>query len=96
MDAVVNIKSIGTRKGGQDMPEGYRELPDPFKEFFKDHGGYQQYFQGPNGQQMPEGDTQQQPLIGTGSGVIINKDGYIVTNNHVVDGADEIRSHLAR
>ncbi|MFD2552113.1 trypsin-like peptidase domain-containing protein [Bizionia sediminis] len=31
-----------------------------------------------------------QAQIGTGSGVIINKDGYIITNNHVIDGAKEI------
>ncbi len=33
---------------------------------------------------------QTQPRVGIGSGVIISKDGYIVTNNHVIDGADEI------
>jgi Do/DeqQ family serine protease len=32
----------------------------------------------------------QQPQVGFGSGVIISADGYIVTNNHVIDGADEI------
>ncbi|MFY7810863.1 MAG: trypsin-like peptidase domain-containing protein [Flavobacterium sp.] len=33
---------------------------------------------------------QQQQQIGTGSGVIISEDGYIVTNNHVINGAQEI------
>ena len=33
---------------------------------------------------------QSQPVVGSGSGVIITKDGYIVTNNHVIDGAEEI------
>ncbi len=36
------------------------------------------------------GAVQSQPVIGSGSGVIITNDGYIVTNNHVIDGAEEI------
>ncbi|HET9571489.1 MAG TPA: trypsin-like peptidase domain-containing protein [Bacteroidales bacterium] len=47
-----------------------------------------EYFFGFNGQQAPR--QQQQQQIGYGSGVIISTDGYIVTNNHVVNGADEI------
>lgn len=37
---------------------------------------------------------QSQPRVGFGSGVIISKDGYIVTNNHVIEGADEINVKL--
>jgi Do/DeqQ family serine protease len=33
---------------------------------------------------------QRQPRVGFGSGVIISTDGYIITNNHVIEGADEI------
>jgi Do/DeqQ family serine protease len=47
---------------------------DPFEFFF---GGQRPYYQ-------------QQPRVGFGSGVIISTDGYIVTNNHVIEGADEI------
>ena len=38
--------------------------------------------------------TQQQEQIGTGSGVIISEDGYIVTNNHVIKGANELEVTL--
>jgi serine protease Do len=38
---------------------------------------------------------QQGPMMSSGSGVIINKDGYIVTNNHVVENADELQVTLS-
>ena len=38
---------------------------------------------------------EQSPQIGSGSGVIISEDGFIVTNNHVIDGADEIKVTLS-
>lgn len=48
----------------------------------------------PRGQQQPQG---RAPLqrIGTGSGVIVSPDGYIITNNHVVEGADKVEVELA-
>src|SRR5690554_299228 len=46
-----------------------------------------EYFYGYKGGQMQE-------QIGTGSGVIISEDGYVVTNNHVIKGASEIEITL--
>ncbi len=55
--------------------------PDIFDFFFGDGRGRQRQIETPEQR-------------GFGSGVIISKDGYIVTNNHVIDGADEISVKL--
>jgi Do/DeqQ family serine protease len=49
-----------------------------------------EFFFGP-GNPMPR---QEQPVMGSGSGVIITTDGYIVTNNHVIDNANNIEVTL--
>lgn len=58
-----------------------QQYVDPFEYFFGFGGrGFQRQ--------------QQQPRVGAGSGVIISTDGYIITNNHVIEGADELEVTL--
>lgn len=59
---------------------------DPFSDFFDPFGGF--FGRGNGGTQKRQIQTPKREA--TGSGVIISSDGYIVTNNHVVDGADEL------
>jgi S1-C subfamily serine protease len=92
MPAVVHIKSTQVQNTGNSQ---YRGNPDQFRDFFDDD--IFEYFFGPEfrfespRQQQPRGP---QARVGAGSGVIINADGYIVTNNHVIDNADDIEVTL--
>ena len=79
--AVVNVTVVSKSK-----PDSSNEqVPDDMQQFFGQNGPFGQFF-GPHMQQR-------QPQIehGLGSGVVISPDGYIVTNNHVIDGAVDIR-----
>jgi serine protease DegQ len=49
-----------------------------------------QFFFGDRSRQSP-----QEPQVGLGSGVIVSSEGYLLTNNHVIDGADDIEVMLA-
>jgi serine protease Do len=75
--AVVNVSTI---TGARDVRGNGPELSpdDPFYEFFRGFG-----FGGPRGGQVP-------PSRGEGSGFVISPDGYILTNAHVVDDANEV------
>ncbi len=88
VNAVVHIKSSIVSQN--NYMHQYRQLPDPFggDDFFK-------FFFG-DPQQMPKKMPENMPnvQVATGSGVIINENGYIVTNNHVIADAKDIEVTL--
>ena len=98
LPAVVNISSTqkadlrADRDAGPEVPQ----FPpgSPFEQFFKDfldrnRPGQQGRRGGPQqGPQGPRGDGE--GAVSLGSGFVIDTAGYIVTNNHVIDGADKI------
>ena len=79
LPSVVSIASttIIENKGNQNIPQ----FPEgsPFDEFFKD------YFE-----KDQRNSPTRRPMVGLGSGFIVDESGIIVTNNHVIEGADEI------
>ncbi len=98
LPAVVNISSTQAMQARAGGPGAGPEIPmfppgSPFEQFFKDFlnrnrppgGG------GGNGDNAPAPERRMQSL---GSGFIIDASGLVVTNNHVIDGADEINVTL--
>ncbi|MDE5976382.1 MAG: trypsin-like peptidase domain-containing protein, partial [Muribaculaceae bacterium] len=83
VNAVVCIKSFTSR---QQNPYAGQGGYDPFGMFDFFFGGPQQRQQQPR--QQPRNNEPVQS--GLGSGVILSEDGYIVTNNHVIEGADKL------
>ncbi len=79
---VVKTGALRRQRGQQDQGQ----IPDQLRQFFGDQFGGQ--FSVPN---MPE----EQRSEGLGSGVIVSPEGYILTNNHVVDGATDVQVMLS-
>ena len=80
--AVVNISTSQVGGGGQQsFPSPFGE-EDPFSEFWR------RFF----GEPLPRGPHRQKSL---GSGFVVDREGYILTNNHVVEGGDKIIVRLS-
>ena len=85
-----SLPSVVYIKNTQNSKVQTVEYSDPFEDFFSDpFGGFFGRGQGGNGGKRQR-QVQTPKRTAAGSGVIISTDGYIVTNNHVVDGADEL------
>ncbi|PIE99418.1 MAG: deoxyribonuclease HsdR, partial [Paludibacter sp.] len=80
LHAVVHIKTKAIRHSSNSQ----NFFNDPFFEFFF----------GPQQKRQQQNPKEKAVPMGSGSGVIISEDGYIVTNNHVVEGATEIEVTL--
>jgi serine protease Do len=77
-NAVVNISTTQKLKESREVPPPEVPKGSPFEEFFEDF--FDKQDRGQKGQRQNS----------LGSGFVIDKAGYIVTNNHVIEGADEI------
>ena len=88
--AVVSVQAeVGgntrtTAQRGQQQTPSEEEIPEFFRRFF-----------GPGMSPMPGMPGQQPRGVSQGTGFIISQDGYVLTNHHVVEGADTVRIRLA-
>ncbi|MFZ2752082.1 MAG: DegQ family serine endoprotease [Lysobacteraceae bacterium] len=92
--AVVNIEATGSARGKAGARDGEAapdddEVPEFFRRFFGPDAPFPGAPGGPGG---PQGGPDS---LSIGTGFIISGDGYLLTNHHVIDGADEVKVTLS-
>jgi serine protease Do len=91
-----SVVTISTSKNVKNSPRNHPMLNDPyFRKFFGLPEGEEDESESPHPPKNNGGKNGSRPqAMGLGSGVIISADGHILTNNHVVQGADDIEVTL--
>lgn len=85
LDAVVNISTSQNVKNDDQAPAPVVPEGSPFQDFFDE------FFKG----QGSDGSNRQRTVNSLGSGFVVDPSGIIVTNNHVIEGADDIEINFA-
>ncbi|WP_288077975.1 DegQ family serine endoprotease [Shinella sp.] len=85
LDAVVNISTSQNVKSDDKAPVPQVPEGSPFQDFFDE------FFKGEGGEEGNQGQT----VNSLGSGFVIDPSGFIATNNHVIEGADDIEVNFA-
>lgn len=91
--AVVNISTSASDR--MDATEKKPRRPGPAVPNLPDDSQLNEFFRRFFGDQMPDGPGNSEPRASLGSGFIVSKDGYVISNYHVIKDADEVVVRLS-